>query len=109
MCKVDGYCVAIESVLVLLLTGELSLLCFGLLLRSVRRVFRSVRTIAVDGLTLCRRHGSRVGRFGARYSLLLLKLSHLRGELLLTDSIGLVTLGKKPLLSLETRNLLSIG
>jgi hypothetical protein len=35
----------------------------------------------------------------------LLKLSHLRGKLLLTDSIGLVTLGKKPLLSLETRNL----
>src|ERR1700745_2822067 len=108
-CEVDRYCVTVERILVLLLAGELALLRFGLLLRDVGDVPRGVGTIAVDGLTLCCRHRGGVGRFRARHSLLLLKLGHLSGELLLTDTIGLVALRKKTLLSFKASNLLRVG
>ena len=107
--EVDGYGIAVERVLMLLLARQDALLVLGLGLRRVRGLPGSVGTVAVDRRALGGGHGrGGIGlRAGRLFALKLLLAAS--GKLLLAHTVLLIAAGLKSLLLLKARHLLRVG
>ena len=108
MAEIDSDRVAIQSVLMQLFAFQSLLLGFGLGLRDIRGLLRSIRTVSIDGLALGGGHPGRSIRLGTRHRLLLLKLLHLGSEGVLALLVFRIPSRLHLLLGLKTSNLLRI-
>lgn len=108
MLEVNGYGIAVDSVLLLLFAGKLPLPGVCLSLRDFRCSRRRVGAIAIDRRPLRGGHWRCAGRLRSWESLRLLKLLHRGSYFLLLLPLLRVMLCLQLLLRLETRYLLGV-